>query len=103
MHAADVLLMPSLEEGFPRRALEAMAAGLAFVATDVGGVAEIVPDLARRQLVPGGDAVAMARGAERLLAAPSLRNELSRAGLAHVTRYAVERVAPIFLREVCGP
>ena len=40
---ADVFLMPSEDEGFPRVLLEAMAVGLPFVAYDVGGVKEITP------------------------------------------------------------
>lgn len=102
MQSADVLLMPSLEEGFPRRLLEAMATGLPFVVTDVGGVAEVVPELARRMLVTPGDAAGMARRAAELLEQPELRHELSAVRIAHVERYAVERVAPLFLREV-GP
>lgn len=99
---ASVLVMPSLEEGFPRRILEAMAAGLPFVATDVGGVGEVIPAIAGAQLVPPGDAAAIARRAAALLEQPGLLAELADAGIRHVERYAVERVAPIFLREVCG-
>ena len=42
-HAADVFLMPSREEGSPHVILEAMASGLPFVASDIGGIREIVP------------------------------------------------------------
>lgn len=41
--AADVFLMPSREEGSPHVLLEAMASGTPFVASDVGGVRELVP------------------------------------------------------------
>src|SRR3989338_6626259 len=40
---ADIFLMPSEEEGFPRVLLEAMAMKVPFVASDVGGVKEIIP------------------------------------------------------------
>lgn len=53
-------------------------------------------------LVAPGDAAGMARRAAELLQQPELRHELSAVGIAHVERYAVERVAPLFLREV-GP
>lgn len=41
--AADVFFMPSEEEGFPHVLLEAMAAGIPYVASDVGAVREITP------------------------------------------------------------
>ncbi|MBI1888936.1 MAG: glycosyltransferase family 4 protein, partial [Candidatus Spechtbacteria bacterium] len=43
-HKADIFVMPSLSEGFGTVALEAMAAGLAVVATRVGGLADIIED-----------------------------------------------------------
>ena len=42
--ATDVLLVPSWEEPFGRSVIEAMAMGVAVVATSVGGPAEIVAD-----------------------------------------------------------
>ena len=68
MRAVDVLLMPSFEEGFPRVLLEAMAAGLPFVATDVGGVAMIVPEALRARLVKPGDVVGFSDELVRLTA-----------------------------------
>ena len=100
MHDADVLLLPSLEEGFPRRLLEAMAAGLPFVASDVGGVSEVIPGAARSCVVPPGDAAAAAREVIALLDDAERLRSLRAAGLEHVRRYAVERVAPRFLEVV---
>jgi glycosyltransferase involved in cell wall biosynthesis len=102
MHDADVLVMPSLEEGFPRRLLEAMAAGLPFVATDVGGVREVIPAAAREYVVASGDPQAAADAVLALLRDPARRDALSAAGMAHVARYAVDRVAPQFLAAVTG-
>lgn len=53
--AADVFLMPSEEEGFPHVLLEAMAAGVPYIASDVGGVSEITPPELQRYVVPSGN------------------------------------------------
>ena len=102
MHGADVLVMPSLEEGFPRRLLEAMAAGLPFVATDVGGVREVIPAAAQQYVVASGEPQAAADAVLALLRDPARRDALSAAGMEHVARYAVDRVAPQFLDAVTG-
>ena len=52
---ADVFIMPSEEEGFPHVLLETMAAGVPYVAFDVGGVKEISPPEFTRYLVAAGN------------------------------------------------
>ena len=77
---SDVFVLSSRSEGFPVSVLEAMAAGLPVVATDVGGVAEAVEDGATGFLVPAADSEALARALERLLVDGELRRRLGAAG-----------------------
>jgi len=98
--AADVSIMPSHEQRFPRVLLEAQAAGVPFVATDVGGVLDIVTPLQARYVVPKGDVAGFAERVVALLRDTGHREQLSADGLSNVQRYAVERVAPLFVEEV---
>ena len=62
----DLLAIPSLEEGFPVSALEAMAAARAVVASRVGGLCEQVVDGLTGRLVPPGDTEAFVRSIAEL-------------------------------------
>ena len=59
--AWDLLVIPSLEEGFPLSALEAMAAARPVVASRVGGLSELVVDGVTGRLLPSGDTDALVR------------------------------------------
>lgn len=66
MQAADLLVLCSQVEGFGLVVAEAMASGTLVVATDVGGVAEVMGD--HGALVPPGDVAALARAMIQALA-----------------------------------
>lgn len=60
LDAADLFVSGAISEGLPIAMLEAAAAGLPLVATDVGGVAEVVRDGVNGRLVPPSDPQALA-------------------------------------------
>lgn len=68
--AADVLMLPSLTEGMPAVLIEAGLSGIPVVATDVGGVREIVRDGETGLLVPAGDLAALTQALQHVLREP---------------------------------
>jgi glycosyltransferase involved in cell wall biosynthesis len=78
--AADLFLLTSTSEGIPLTLIEAMAARLPVVSTNVGGVAEVVEEGRTGLLAPSGDDAALAERVLRLAADPSLRASMGAAG-----------------------
>jgi glycosyltransferase involved in cell wall biosynthesis len=76
----DVVICSSRNEGTPVALIEAMAAGVAVLSTEVGGVADLVTHGETGWLVPPGDPSAMAEAIRHLLAEPKLRTRLAAAG-----------------------
>jgi glycosyltransferase involved in cell wall biosynthesis len=88
----DLVVLPSRSEGLPVSLIEALAHGIPAVATDVGGVAELLGE-GCGALVPPSDAAALAAALAQLLESPRLRAEYALAGRARVEReFAIEGV-----------
>ena len=83
---ADIVAIPSLKEATSIAGLEAMASARAVVATDVGGLPEIIDDGVSGLLVAPRDPEALAVAITRLLAEPELRKQLGLAARARVDR-----------------
>jgi glycosyltransferase involved in cell wall biosynthesis len=93
LHASDVFVHPSHQEGFPNAVLEAMAAAKAVVATGVGGVPEAVADGETGILVPAHDPAALADALVSLLGDTERARRMGEAGLRQVLeRHAIERM-----------
>lgn len=78
--AADVFLLTSISEGIPVTVLEALAAGVPVVATDVGGLPEIIVDGQNGFLAPARDDAALAERVVRLAKDVNLRAQLAEKG-----------------------
>lgn len=79
MSAADILVHAARQEPLGRVLLEAAAAGLAIVATNVGGTSEIVQHETSALLVPPDEPTLMAAAVERVVQHPDLRQQLAQA------------------------
>ena len=92
--AADLFVLPSLFEGLPLVALEAMAAGLPVVGTRVCGTSEAVADGVTGRLVEPGNAMALAQAIVEVLAQPGLAARLGYAGRRRVVeQFSAARMA----------
>jgi hypothetical protein len=83
---SDVLTLPSRSEPFGIAAVEGLAAGLPVVASDAGGLAEIVEDGVSGFRVRAGDSVALATALDRLVDSPELRQVMAGAARRRAER-----------------
>lgn len=89
----DVSVLASLHEGFPNTIIEAMAVGRPVVATNVGGVPDVVQDGVTGTLVPPAAPERLADALAELAADPGRRRSLGDAGRSHVSaRYRADAV-----------
>jgi phosphatidyl-myo-inositol alpha-mannosyltransferase len=93
--AADLFVSPAVgQESFGIVLVEAMAAGLPVVCTDIPGYREVVRDGSDGLLVPPNDATALADAIARVLGDPTLASKLAVAGRTRAAEYSWESVLP---------
>jgi glycosyltransferase involved in cell wall biosynthesis len=80
LRALDVLCHPSVEEGMGQVLVEAMLSGAPIVASNVGGIPDVIDDMKTGMLVPPGDGSALSRALHAALRGRD--NALGRAGAA---------------------
>lgn len=108
LSAFDVFALSSITEGLPLSVVEAMSAGLPVVATDVGGLADVVDQGETGFLVPSEDEGALRARLELLAGDRELAARLGqRAPAVAATRYSRERMADdyerLYRRALSGP
>ena len=98
---ATIVVLPSLQEGIPLSLVEAAGYGIPVVATDVGGISEVVVDGKSGFLVPVGDKEALYNKIYLLLSNPYLRQQFSiRARRIYQEKFLPEKSFPYFWGKV---
>src|SRR3954470_6841463 len=96
--ASDILLLPSEQESFGLAALEAMACELPVIASNVGGLPEVVDDGETGYLSAVGDVDKMADDVVRLVSDKKFRRQMGRAARASaIERYSTHKVIPQYI------
>ncbi len=94
LRLSDLLVLPSIDEPFGRVMIEAMGTELPVVATNSGGVPEIVVDGQTGLLVPPGEAEPLGEAVAELLMHPARAQEMGAAGRRRaLEKFDVRRVA----------
>jgi glycosyltransferase involved in cell wall biosynthesis len=92
LSAAEISVLPTFYEGLPLTILEAMAAGLPTVASNVGGIPDAIGHLVSGLLVPAGDPQRLAEAISSLLGDPAERRRMgTEARNAVLQRFTLER------------
>jgi N-acetyl-alpha-D-glucosaminyl L-malate synthase BshA len=95
LSVSDLFLLPSLQESFGLSALEAMACGVPVVASNAGGLPEVVEDGVTGFLHPPDQAARMAESAIRILSDPALHARMAAEGARlAMERFSADRIVP---------
>ncbi len=93
LSTARCLVLPSLAEAFGMTVLEGMAAGTPVIATNVGGIPEVLQDGWNGLLVPPADPASLANSIDRLVSDPKLSRTLTANGMKTCEQFTWEQTA----------
>jgi len=89
---SDILFMPSLSEGLPVVGVEALAKGLAIVASQVGGFVDLVENDKNGYLIPPGDAAPFSMRLRELLTDEDRLSSFRKASLEKAKRFDINQI-----------
>ncbi len=96
----DIFVLPSLHEGVPLALLEAMCMKKAIIATDVGGISEVITHNVEGLLVKPADSIMLAKSATRLIEDSKIRMRLSRNAYKKLkNNFTIEKAALLTINE----
>ncbi len=102
----DLFLLASLNEGQGRSVIEAMSAGIPVIASDVGGLPEVLAGGRAGILVPPGSPAALATAVEKLLRSPELTRRLVKEAFRHILGYGdstmIDRIEQTYTELLAG-
>jgi sugar transferase (PEP-CTERM/EpsH1 system associated) len=99
MRGLDCFVLPSLAEGISNTILEAMATGLAVIATDVGGNADLVMHGQTGEVIPSNDSNALAQSLLSMASRPDAAREMGAAGRQRVEeRFSLHAMVATYQR-----
>ncbi|HWC72757.1 MAG TPA: N-acetyl-alpha-D-glucosaminyl L-malate synthase BshA [Gemmatimonadales bacterium] len=94
LRGGDLFLLPSATESFGLAALEAMACAVPVIASDAGGIPEVVTNGETGYLAPPGDVATMAERALHVLRDTAAHERLRRNAAARALEFSADRVVP---------
>jgi glycosyltransferase involved in cell wall biosynthesis len=95
LNRCQIYILPSYAEGLPVAIIEAMEANLAIIATNVGGIPEMILDGKNGLLITPGDIDGMTAALTSLITNPQLRSELGdSARETYLSTYSEEKAIP---------